>query len=163
RRPPDVHVENAPAQVRSAKELAVGVGRLGEAHQLRVGALGALVYRHAPARVVLLGLADQRVLSLQQLVPDRNRLRGDAAEHAAHTRPCYPARGWFWRGRSPAARRFDAYGHQGDRTQADLVGAAGQALRARAAGGGGGGPSPGATGGGEWLPEKRGGAGMHLE
>ena len=86
RRSPHVHVEDAAAQLGRLHELAVGVGGLGEAHELRLRALGALVDGHAPARVVLLGLANERVLSLQQFVPDRNRLRGDAAEHAAHRR-----------------------------------------------------------------------------
>src|SRR4051812_33314667 len=33
---------------------------------------------------MVLGLADQRVLRLQELMPDRDGLRGDAAEHATH-------------------------------------------------------------------------------
>ena len=60
------------------------VGGLGEAHELRLLAVGALVDGHAPAGVVLLGLADQRVLGLEQLVPDRDRVGGDATEDAAH-------------------------------------------------------------------------------
>ena len=56
----------------------------GKRTQPRVEAVGALVDGHAPAGVVILGLTDQRVVRLDQLVPDRGRLRGYAAEHAAH-------------------------------------------------------------------------------
>ena len=51
-----------PRMLGGADEVAVGVGRLGEAHDSRLGAVGALVDGHAPAGVVLLGLADHRVL-----------------------------------------------------------------------------------------------------
>ena len=86
RRAAHVDVEDAPAHRRRLHELEVRVGGLGKADQLRLGALGSLVNGHAPAGVVLLGLADQRILRLEQLVSDRNRVCGDAAEHAAHRR-----------------------------------------------------------------------------
>ena len=57
---------------------------LGEPQQLRLGALCALVDGHAPPGVVVLGLADHRIGRLEQLMPDRNWLSGDAAEHLAH-------------------------------------------------------------------------------
>jgi hypothetical protein len=79
-----VHVEDASTRVGDAVELVVGVGRLGKLHELWLGAVRSLVHGHAPAGVVVLRLPDQRVLRLQQLVPDGDRLGGDAAEHATH-------------------------------------------------------------------------------
>ena len=81
---PHVHVEDAPLQLGGLDEVGVAEGGLGEAHAARVEAVGALVDGHSPAGVVILGLADQGVLRLDQLVPDRGRLRRYAAEHAAH-------------------------------------------------------------------------------
>ena len=160
RRPADVHVEDPSAQVGRVQELAVGVRGLREAHELGLGALGALVDGHAPARVVVLGLADQRVLGVQQLVPDRNRLRGDAAEHAAHgaTDPA-ATRG----ANSGAPRTSSRMEHRGDGTEADLVGAAGQAVRARAARGRGEEPPPRAARGRDRLPEGEGRAAVRLD
>src|SRR4029453_9159098 len=105
-----VHVEDAPAEIRGIEELAVSVGGLGEAHQARLRTLRSLVDGHAPAGIVILRLADHRVVSLQQFVPDRNRLRGDAAEHSAHTarnatRPDVPL---AW-GRTCAAGPFPSH------------------------------------------------------
>src|ERR687898_283702 len=74
--PTHVHVEDAAAGVGNPVELIVRVGGLGELHELGLRALGALVHRHAPAGVVVLRLPDQRVLRLEQLVPDRDRLGG---------------------------------------------------------------------------------------
>src|SRR6185503_8407936 len=79
-----VDVEDAPLDRRGVDEVLVREGGLGKAHAAWVEAVGALVDRHSPARVVILGLTDQRVYRLDQLVPDRDRLRGYAAENAAH-------------------------------------------------------------------------------
>ena len=58
RRAAHVHVEDASARVGGRAECEVGVGGLREAHACRGLTLRALVHRHAPTRVVLLGLAD---------------------------------------------------------------------------------------------------------
>src|SRR5215207_69857 len=66
-------------------------------------------------------------------------------------------------GRIPAGRRFVAYGHEGGRTEADLVGTARQAVRARAAGRRRQEPPSRAAGGGDRLPEGGGSAPVHLD
>src|SRR5919108_6376610 len=75
---------------------------------------------------------------------------------------CYPPRGSRCRGRTPAAPSFVTYEHRGDRTKADLVGAAGQALRPRTARRRGEEPPARAPGGGDRLPEGEGRAPVHL-
>ena len=128
-----------------------------EADAARVGAVGALVDGHAPARVVLLGLADQRVLRLEQLVPDRDRLRGDAAEHAAHGDDAIAPAG----GRIAARARLTRTWRMKElEPQANLVGAAAQAVRAGAAGGRGEEPPPRAPGGRDRLPARAAACGM---
>ena len=124
----------------------------GKRTQLRLGAVGALVDGHAPAGVVLLGLADQRVLRLEQLVPDRDRLRGDAAEHAAHDGECLPRAEGANLGR---ARLRATMSMQGAGAEADLVGAAAQAVRAGAAGGRGEEPPPRAARGRDRVPARQ--------
>src|SRR5262249_36866244 len=84
RRAADVHVEDPPAQIGRLDEAVVLVQRLGEANASWVLTVGALVDRHAPARVVLLGLVDERILGLEEVVTNGDRLCRYAAEDAAH-------------------------------------------------------------------------------
>jgi hypothetical protein len=84
RRAAHVRVEDPPAHVEARVELSVVEGGLGEAHTGRLLTLAAGVHGHAPARVVLLRLAHQRVRRLHQLVTEGDRLRRYAPEDAAH-------------------------------------------------------------------------------
>src|SRR5829696_479969 len=124
-----VHIEDAAAKLRDLHELAVDVSRLGEPHDPRLRSVGPLIDRHAPAGIVLLRLPNERILSIQELVSDRNRLRGDATENATHRWlmvTTYPG------GRVWSARALAAHEHQGAAAQADLVGPTRQALWAGA-------------------------------
>ncbi len=84
RRAAEMGVEDASAHRGGPLELTVGVRRLGKADELGLLAVRAAVDGHAPARVVLLRLLDERVLCVQQLVLDRGRLGRDAPEDPAH-------------------------------------------------------------------------------
>ena len=116
-------------------ELAVAVRGLGEAHELRLLAVGLPVDGHAPAGVVVLGLLDQRVLRVQQLVLDRDRLGGNASEDPAHVASL--------RGRDRCCSACFRAEHE--RTEANLVGAPAQAVCARATGWGRAEPPAGAA------------------
>src|ERR671911_144878 len=67
------------------------------------------------------------------------------------------------RGRILRARRFARHGNEGAGTEQDLVGAAGQVVRARAAGGRGEKPPAGAARGGDRLSQGEGRADVHLD
>ena len=75
RRPAHVDVEDAPARGRRTEERLIRIGGLREADELWVAPVATLVDGYAPARVVVLGLANHRVLRLDQLVMDRDGLR----------------------------------------------------------------------------------------
>src|SRR5204863_6623992 len=98
----------------------------GKAHAVRFLAVGALVDGHAPAGVVVGGLVDERVLRFEQGVTDRDRLAGYRAEYATHDG-----------GENAGFKGFGVYESRersgNDTTEAHLVGAAAQAVRAGAA------------------------------
>jgi hypothetical protein len=79
-----VHVEHPALALGGYAKRVIRVRGLGEAHAARLPAFAALVHREAPARVVLLGLADERVVRLEQLVAQRDRVCRYGAEDPAH-------------------------------------------------------------------------------
>ena len=84
RRAPHVHVEDPTAQFGRRPEAVVLESGVGEALADRILTVAALVHGHAPARIVLLGLPNHRVVRVEQLVPQRDGLGGYAAKNAAH-------------------------------------------------------------------------------
>jgi hypothetical protein len=57
---------------------------VGEPETDRLLAVGTLVDGHSPARVVNLGLLDQRVVRFEQIVANRERFSGYAAKDTTH-------------------------------------------------------------------------------